>query len=61
MNSYFDVKFESGSITCLTLFAILTAGIVSFVSLSIKKYGREPAKQQRKGIKIGRASCRERV
>ena len=26
------------------------SGIVSFVSLSIKKYGREPAKQQRKGI-----------
>ena len=26
------------------------SGIISFVSLSIKKYGREPAKQQRKGI-----------
>ena len=26
------------------------SGIVSFVSLSIKKYGREPVKQQRKGI-----------
>ena len=32
MNSYFDVEFESGSITCLTLFAILTA--VNFLNCS---------------------------